>query len=297
MSNDNDSPNFGFLSGVEVKEADFRDMGRQSDTASPKPEMTRWSSSQLTPWVHTSAPQKKAEKLAHNGLILMAVSGVVWLLISNATLMSAASRFDQRPTSIADFESSTPSGFEIWFISTIGQLSTAGFFSGFAMIVLGYAKLFLAKQAVFEQHVQEQLNIRAGGNVDATQLGKGAKYMGDRTNVGGDVVGSAVGRGASVDARDITVFKQTVDNSTNLDTELKEKLTLAREEIDKLDVPQDDKDDVADDLGKLTEELDKPEPTPNRVERFFKRIEEIAPTVGTILASATRIIQLVGIVT
>src|SRR5690606_6416126 len=133
------------------------------------------------------------------------VCGVMWLLISNATVMYTTSRAGQRLTSVEDYRNVSLSGFDIWFVSTLGQLSTAGFFSGLAMVILGYAKLCLAKQAVFEQHVQEQLNIRAGGNVDATQLGKGARYMGDRTNVGGDVVGSAVGRGAYVDARDITV--------------------------------------------------------------------------------------------
>lgn len=242
------------------------------------------------------------------GLILMVVSGVIWLFIKNALSLSGilkaerlrsatGAMLEQPDDYLSILQSSMPNYFNVWLFSMLGELSVAGFFSGWVMVFLGYVKLFLAKQAVFEQHINEQLNIRAGGNVDATQLGKGAKYMGDRTNVGGDIVGSAVGRDSSLNARDISVFKQTVDRSMTLDAELKEKLALAREEIEKLDVPIEEKKDVTDDLKKLTEELDKPNPTPSRVDRFFKRIEEVAPTVSTILASATKIVQLLGIAT
>lgn len=298
---DNGTPEISRLKDVDTHIVDFSNWGGDSQHAASS---TRKSSyprpSSISPLTHFAARSSKGHRLVRHGLILMAVSGVLWILISNMATLQNAARFDNTRTAIANgsFEQpSMPSGGEIWFITTVAQLSVAGFFVGMVMVIVGYARLFLDKQAVFEQHVNEQLNVIAQGDVEATQLAKGATYMSDRTNIGGDVIGSAVGRDASVNARDITVFKQTVDSSTKMDADLKSKLSEARDEIDKLDIPQDDKHDVTDDLGKLTEELDKPEPTPSRVERFLKRIEEIAPSVASVLASATRIIHLVAIAT
>ena len=54
-----------------------------------------------------------------------------------------------------------------------------------------------------------------------------------------------------------------------------------------------DKDDAADDLGKLAEEVTKPEPQPSRVKRLFENIKELAPSVASILESAVKIAGLV----
>ncbi|MHC4620113.1 MAG: pentapeptide repeat-containing protein [Planctomycetota bacterium] len=110
------------------------------------------------------------------------------------------------------------------------------------------------------------------------------------TNIkaGGNLVG-AFGRGASFTARDITVYKQTIENSQVLDSGLKEKLIEAREAVEKLKLPQAEKEDVADQLGNLTTEMQKGKPKARLVARFWNRIKEIAPTVAAILQTAETI--------
>jgi hypothetical protein len=118
--------------------------------------------------------------------------------------------------------------------------------------------------------------------------------MGDKINVGGDAIGSALGRGARVDAGDITVFKQTLDQSTQLDAELKETLLKAREAIENAGLSEDDKADATEDLGKLATELSKPEKNPTLVQRYWNRVKEVAPTVAAILSGAASIAKLLG---
>ena len=118
--------------------------------------------------------------------------------------------------------------------------------------------------------------------------------MGDETNIQGDVIGSAVGKGASVNARDIKVFKQTVDASTTLDDDLKQKLKEARDTIEEAELSEQDKDDAVDSLGKLTEEVQKPEPDMSRVQRLWTFIKDVVPIVGTILKSTETIGKLLG---
>ena len=45
--------------------------------------------------------------------------------------------------------------------------------------------------------------------------------MSDKIQIRGDAVGSAIGSGARVLARDITVYKQTVDQSPGLEDDVK----------------------------------------------------------------------------
>jgi hypothetical protein len=119
--------------------------------------------------------------------------------------------------------------------------------------------------------------------------------MGDKTDIGGDVIGSAVGRGAKVEARDITVYKQAVDGSPNLADDAKEKLKQAREAIEKVDLSEDDRTDILDDLGKLTAELEKPEKDPSRLKRFLGRIKEISAPTAEIIMSAASIAKFIGL--
>ncbi|MHC4620512.1 MAG: pentapeptide repeat-containing protein [Planctomycetota bacterium] len=113
------------------------------------------------------------------------------------------------------------------------------------------------------------------------------RHMGNNYEIGGDAIG-AFGPGASFTAHDVTVYKQRVDRST-LDDQAKEKLKEAGDEVGKLDLSEASKNDAADDLGKLTHELLKPEPEGGRVKRLWNRIKEIAPTVATILQAAETI--------
>lgn len=120
--------------------------------------------------------------------------------------------------------------------------------------------------------------------------------MGDKIEIKGDAIGSAVGAGASVLARDIQVFKQAVDQSSGLDAEMKRVLKEAREALEQADLSPDDKTDVVENLGKLTAELEKPEKDAGLVQRYWGRIKEVTPIISSIISSAASVAKLTGIV-
>lgn len=109
-----------------------------------------------------------------------------------------------------------------------------------------------------------------------------------------NVTGSAIGTGATASVGDITAYQSLVDQSTNLDADLKAKLKQARKAIEHAGLTETDKKDVLDDLGKLTDEMGQKPPEANRVQRLWKRIKEVAPTASAILASAVSIAKLMG---
>ena len=113
--------------------------------------------------------------------------------------------------------------------------------------------------------------------------------MDSEVTIGGNVVGSAVGSGSTVNARDINAFNNALDQSQGLDPELKRVLVEARQQLESGDLTGADKDDAVDDLGKLADEIKKPEPQPGRIKRFFDGIKQLAPDVASILSSAVKI--------
>ena len=117
--------------------------------------------------------------------------------------------------------------------------------------------------------------------------------MSDNAEVHGDAIGSVVGSGR-VTAHNITVYKNTVDGSSRLDNDLKQKLKEAREAIENAELSAADKADVIDDLNKLTDELGNAEQDDSRVRRHWNHIKEVAPTVASILASAASLAKLLG---
>jgi hypothetical protein len=129
------------------------------------------------------------------------------------------------------------------------------------------------------------VGVMIGSTIHADQ-----SRSGDKIHVGGDAIGSAIGHTASVKARDIITQVQ----KSGMDNDLKEKLANAAEMIDALEISEDDKADATDDLGKLSEEMQKPVPEPGRVRRLLNRIKDVAPTVASLLASAVNIAKLVS---
>ena len=120
--------------------------------------------------------------------------------------------------------------------------------------------------------------------------------MGEHINIiTGDVTGSAVGSGAILWARDINTFKNTVENSTSLSAELKQKLTQAREAIEAASLPVSDKGDASDALGKLAEELQKPQRDSGRLKRLWENIKAIAPSAASVLASSVKLAKMFGL--
>lgn len=128
-------------------------------------------------------------------------------------------------------------------------------------------------QASRENYVQV-----IGGNVQ----------MGDNFHVNGNVTGSAIGSGATVNARDITAYNQLIETGI-ADDSLRSVLKQAREELERAELSDTDKGDAADELGKITEELQKPKPNGGRIQRAWTTIQGIVATVATILASAETI--------
>lgn len=118
--------------------------------------------------------------------------------------------------------------------------------------------------------------------------------MGDKIEIRGDAIGSAVGPGARVRARDITVYKQAIDQSSGIDDDLKRVLKEARDAIEAAGLGEADTADATDDLGKLTAELEKPEKDPGLVRRYWNRLKEVVPTVANIIASAKTVADLLG---
>ncbi len=142
-----------------------------------------------------------------------------------------------------------------------------------------------------ENDGEESVRIKTGNG--ATIILRREKHMGNEVKIDGDIISSAVGKEASVNAHDIVTYKTIIEKS-DIDADLKEKLVEAREKIEELDLSQNNKDDVADDLSELTEEVSKTEPNARRVQRSWRHIKEIAPTVAATLSSAVNIANLLG---
>jgi hypothetical protein len=120
---------------------------------------------------------------------------------------------------------------------------------------------------------------------------KGKKVM-LGNNVGGDSIGSNVGGSGVVNARDIIVYKHHLQ-STSLEQPLQAILLKAREQAETMALSRADVNDVADDLGSLTLELEKPEHDGGRIRNILKRIGVIAPPVLSILQSAKIIAEFI----
>ena len=115
----------------------------------------------------------------------------------------------------------------------------------------------------------------------------------ERKNVvHGDNIGGAVGHGNTVTATNFTVYKTSVQDS-KLDPELKEFLIKAREVLETLTLEPPDKEDVAESLVKLKDELEQPQKDEGRIKRYIKRIAEVAPSIVTILGSAQSLYRMI----
>lgn len=107
-------------------------------------------------------------------------------------------------------------------------------------------------------------------------------------NIHGDVIGSAVGSGASLVADSLVAFKEAV---SQFEPDLRDTLIKARQAADDVELPVHDKEDLLYDLRKLVDALNAPQREPTRVRRYWCHIKEIAPTVANILSSAGTVAQ------
>lgn len=122
---------------------------------------------------------------------------------------------------------------------------------------------------ILQQSLNRPLNNFISGGIHMTNYNIG-------TNLG------AVGPGAIVNARDISQFKQVLTQSV-LPQDVQEILIKAREQLESIALPEGDKNDVADDIGKISCELAQSNPEPSRIKKIFSRIKENAPVIALIL--------------
>ena len=119
--------------------------------------------------------------------------------------------------------------------------------------------------------------------------------MGDTFNIGGNVSGSAIGRGASVTAEQIiTTIRQQLPPSATSGDELKEivKAALAQLASEKLD--PDDHKEAQETVEKIEKEMAKPDPSKERVGRWVGAVEQISAVTGKVLRAAGSIAALFG---
>jgi hypothetical protein len=135
---------------------------------------------------------------------------------------------------------------------------------------------------------QQIVNMFGGGNQRAALEDHSMKNE-VKVDAKGNIVGAAIGVGISFNARDINAFINSVEQAEGLDPDLKRVLVAARKALESGTLTGADKDDAADDLGKLAEEVAKPEPQPSRVKRLFDSLTKLAPDVASILAAAAKI--------
>lgn len=255
-----------------------------------------------SPLMITNPRIQPSKNLINNGIWIAIISGITWFILSGiaSSIMITTIRYPSLPSQwnnqhnsgvLFNIDTSFNNIDALFMLSILASISMTGILVGVIMVILGYTRLFLKKQSTFEQHVNQQLHILARDNVK-TIVGRGS--MNDKTHIShSSIFGSAIGSSAELNAHNISIFQNMVNNSSNIDSDMKEKINLACTEIEKLSIPQEDKCDAIENIEKLTKELDKLEPDPGRVKRFLNHIKEIAPTVSSILMSAKKIIELI----
>jgi hypothetical protein len=82
-----------------------------------------------------------------------------------------------------------------------------------------------------------------------------------------------------------------IDSLDRVDTQTKRLLKEVRISLETVYLSAEDREDVADSLRRLARELNKPEPDPDRLQRYWWRIDDLAPTAGHELARAEAIQQ------
>jgi hypothetical protein len=116
----------------------------------------------------------------------------------------------------------------------------------------------------------------------------GGTVLDDGSRADGATAVAGAAESTAVDARDVAVFVRSVDAHPSLAAGTKAILKQARSELETCELSGADKNDTADDLGKITEELGKPQPDDGRIRRLCANVRSIAPTVAEVLRSVSK---------
>jgi hypothetical protein len=83
-----------------------------------------------------------------------------------------------------------------------------------------------------------------------------------------------------------------IDTLPTLDPEVKRLLRDARVSIESLYLPDEDKEDLGGSIRRFAREVSNPDRHPERLMRYWRRIEELSPTIGHMLAKSEAIQEL-----
>jgi hypothetical protein len=118
--------------------------------------------------------------------------------------------------------------------------------------------------------------------------------MGDKINVGGNVTGSAIGRGASVTAEQIIAnINQSVERSA--DSDLVAAVKKALEALTNAKLPERDAKEAAQTVNDIREEAERPKAEaddgrPNRLARWLDSLTKICKPAADAIAAAKVVI-------
>jgi hypothetical protein len=115
---------------------------------------------------------------------------------------------------------------------------------------------------------------------------------GDQFRISGSVVGSAVGRGARVTAGQIIAnVTQAAEQSS--DADLAAEVKQALEAISKAKLPEADQAEAADTVGKIQEEMTRPEADParpGRIRRWLTALADLCQPAADAIRAAKAVI-------
>jgi len=148
------------------------------------------------------------------------------------------------------------------------------------------------KSRPIDDRLLEDIVAAACGKKTVTIIAQPGSTVMNQTNIVRTNVGGAVGSGATVNARDISLYQNYVAQ-TQLPADVKDALLEARTALESVGLPEGDKNDVADDIGKITHELAQPTPEPGRIVKLWGRIKNAAPVVAVALQSAKMVFDIV----
>lgn len=120
------------------------------------------------------------------------------------------------------------------------------------------------------------------------------KSMTVTNTVHGDNIGGLVGSGGSVNNGDITVFRDTVINSTRIDADSQAVLLKARQDLEGMELPAVQKQQAAEKLQELAVAVGGPTPKPGVIRRLWENVKAVAPTVAATLTAVKVISELLG---
>jgi uncharacterized protein YjbI with pentapeptide repeats len=138
----------------------------------------------------------------------------------------------------------------------------------------------------------EELLIAAGAT-SSIQVNR-TYNMGHKVEVHGDAINLSLGDASPVHARDINLDKSNTELSA-IGDEIKTVIQEAVDMLQSLSLKPSDKSDAVENVQKIAEELEKAEPDASRVTRCWRQIRELAPTVSSLLSSATMVAKILQI--